>query len=68
MAGKKQKKHLSKDHWLEQEGISWGHSDAEEDFSPHIPREEFDRRIRKAKELLAKHGIDAMVLFAEENK
>jgi len=68
MAKKKQKKHLSKDHWLEQEGITWEQSDSKEDFCPHIPKEEFDLRIAKAKDLLAKHGIDAMVLFAEEDK
>ena len=68
MTEKKEKTHLSKDHWIEQEGISWGEGVADEDFSPHIPKQEFDLRIAKAKQLLAKHGIDAMILFAEENK
>jgi len=64
----KDTEHLSKDHWIEQEGVVWKQSDTNEDFSPHIPKEEFDLRIAKAKTLLAKHGIDAMILFAEENK
>ncbi len=38
MARKKQKKHLSKDHWLEQEGITWEQSESTEDFSSHIPK------------------------------
>ena len=65
---KEEKTHLSKDHWIEQEGVTWEQSESTEDFSPHIPKGEFDLRIRKAKKLLAKHGIDALLLFAEENK
>ncbi len=65
---KQEKVHLSKDHWLEQEGIGWVSSESSEDFSPQIPEAEFNLRIARAKELLAKHGIDAMILFAEENK
>lgn len=63
-----EKVHLSKDHWLVQEGISWEEQVATEDFSPHIPEKEFKQRTEKAKKLLAKHGLDAMILFAEENK
>jgi Xaa-Pro aminopeptidase len=63
-----EKVHLSKDHWLVQEGISWEEQVATEDFSPHIPESEFNLRTDKAKKLLAKHGLDAMILFAEENK
>ena len=62
------KEHRSEDHWLEQEGARWKESEYEEDFAPHIPEEEFKLRTAKAKELLAKHGIDAMVLFADGNK
>ncbi len=65
---KKEKTHLSKDHWIEQEGVQWEQSESEEDFSPHIPQSDFNLRIEKAKQTMAKHGIDAMVLFAEENK
>jgi Xaa-Pro aminopeptidase len=64
----KDKTHLSKDHWIEQEGAAWAHSDDPEDFEPYIPKEEFEGRTRKAKELLARHGMDAMVLFAYSNK
>lgn len=62
------KGHLSKDHWITQEGIGWQGDVAKEDFCPHIPEEEFNLRIAKAKQTLAKHGMDAMILFAEENK
>jgi len=54
---KRGKTHLSNDHWIEQEGVTWEQSDSAEDFSPHIPKGEFDLRIRKAKKLLAKYGI-----------
>ena len=47
---------------------AWEKSVAEEDFSPYMPREEFEFRIQRAKALLAQHGIDAMVLFAYGNK
>jgi Xaa-Pro aminopeptidase len=62
------KGHLSKDHWITQEGIGWQGDVAAEDFCPHIPEEEFKLRIAKVKETMAKHGMDAMILFAEENK
>jgi hypothetical protein len=58
----------SRDHVLEQKGIQWKDSTAEEDFVPHIPREDFDGRIARARDLLAKHGIDAMALFSYDNK
>ncbi len=62
------KRSLSKDHAMEREGVAWEDSVAEEDFSPYMPREEFEFRIQRAKALLARHGIDAMVLFAYGNK
>jgi Xaa-Pro dipeptidase len=34
---------------------------------PHLPREEYEGRFRKAKELMSKYGIDALLLFAPEN-
>ena len=34
---------------------------------PRFPRAEFDQRIAKAKELMGKYGIDALLLFAPEN-
>jgi len=34
---------------------------------PNIPRDEYDGRIRKARELMAKHKIDALLLFAPED-
>lgn len=64
----KAKEHLSKDHWITQEGIGWQADVADEDFCPHIPEEEFNQRIAGAKQTLARHGMDAMILFAEENK
>jgi hypothetical protein len=45
-------KDRSKDHQLLQEGMSWKDSMEEEDFNPHIPREEFDLRIANAKKYL----------------
>lgn len=62
------KRSLSKDHAMEREGVAWEDSVAEEDFSPYMPREEFEFRVQRAKALLARHGIDAMVLFAYGNK
>lgn len=56
------------DHNYQQKGASWVESSAQEDFYPHIPKNEFDERIAKAKQLLAKHGIDAMILFSVDNK
>lgn len=56
----------STDYAVEKAGISW--ENAADEFQPHIPKEEFDGRIAKAKQLLAKHGIDAMVLFSYDNK
>lgn len=64
----KDKLHLSKDHWIDQAGVEWAQSTSTEDFSPHIPKAEFDLRTAKTKQILAKHGIDAMILFSEENK
>jgi Xaa-Pro dipeptidase len=62
------KKDSSKEHQLLQEGMSWKDSMDEEDFNPHIPREEFDLRIANAKRSLEKHGVDCMVLFSYDNK
>ena len=62
------KRSLSEDHAMEREGVAWEDSVAEEDFSPYMPREEFEFRIQRAKSLLAQRGIDAMVLFAYGNK
>jgi Xaa-Pro aminopeptidase len=45
-----------------------GHSKLAEDFSPHIPREEFDVRIIKARLLLEKYKTDAIILFSYDNK
>ncbi|MFH2066126.1 MAG: Xaa-Pro peptidase family protein [Pseudomonadota bacterium] len=56
------------DNRIVQEGVAQVQSDAADDFCPHLPKAEFDLRISKAKELLVKHGLDAIVLFAEENK
>ncbi len=39
-----------------------------EDFSPHIPRVEFDARILRARQLLEKYETDAMILFSYDNK
>jgi Xaa-Pro aminopeptidase len=50
------------------DGISWKHSVSPEDFSPHIPQEEYERRITKTKKLLAAHKTDAMILFSFDNK
>jgi Xaa-Pro aminopeptidase len=33
----------------------------------HLPREEYEGRLKKTKELMTKHGIDALVLFSPEN-
>ena len=63
----KDEKHRSQDHWLEQEGTWWKESGHKEDFSPYIPESKFNLRTVRAKELLAKHGIDAIVLFADGN-
>lgn len=57
-----------KEHKIQQEGVSWTQSECDEDFYPHIPKEEFDLRIARAKQIMARHGLDAMILFAEENK
>ena len=64
----KKTKALSKDHQMEREGVTWSDSAATEDFSPHLPKEEFDRRTAAAKRMLAKHGLDAMILFSYDNK
>jgi Xaa-Pro aminopeptidase len=45
-----------------------GHSNIGDDFSPHIPRVEFDARIVKARQLLEKYRTDAMILFSYDNK
>lgn len=66
MSEKKQT--LSTDHQIEREGVVWTDSAESEDFVPHIPREEFDLRIETAKRTMARHGIDAMVLFSYDNK
>jgi len=55
-------------HELQQKGVKWANSEATDDFCPHIPKYEFDNRIAKAKQLLSKHGLDAMVLFSYDNK
>ena len=55
-------------HQMEQEGVSWEESVDPEDFSPYIPESEFQERTRRARELMQKHGMDAMVLFAYGNK
>ena len=34
---------------------------------PHLPQEEYETRLKKAKELMTSHGIDALVLFSPEN-
>jgi len=59
---------ISEDHSMVQEGVAWKDSVAAEDFYPHIPKEEFEYRIANAKKMLAKHGIDAMILFSYDNK
>ena len=58
----------SRDHQLLQKGMTWQDSMDEEDFIPHIPKNEFDLRIATAKKSLEKHGVDAMVLFSYDNK
>ena len=64
----KKKTGSSSDHVMEQKGVVWEDSKSTEDFCPYIPKEEFDLRTRKARELLQKHGLDAMILFAYGNK
>ncbi|MFH2066130.1 MAG: aminopeptidase P family N-terminal domain-containing protein [Pseudomonadota bacterium] len=64
----KNKAHLSNDHRIQREAVNRMQSESTDDFSPRLPKEEFDLRISKAKELLVNHRMDAMVLFAEENK
>ena len=44
----------SSDHWLEQEGITWEPAVAGDDFYPHLPEEEFNLRIGRARELLGR--------------
>lgn len=51
---------------LEKQGMQW--ANVGDEFVPHLPKEEFDGRITRAKQLLAQHGIDAMILFAYDNK
>ena len=34
---------------------------------PHFPYEEYERRLTKAKELMGRYGIDALLLFAPED-
>jgi len=46
LMAKRGKTHLSKDHWIEQEGVTWEQSDSAEDSVPH-PQGEFDLRIRR---------------------
>lgn len=58
----------TQDRWMQQEGVDWQESALEEDFNPTIPREEFELRSLRAKEIMARHGLDAMVLFAYGNK
>jgi Xaa-Pro aminopeptidase len=60
--------HVPRDNGTTQNGSGWKEGVVTDDFSPHIPEYEFNLRIAKAKKLLAKHGLDAMILFAEENK
>jgi Xaa-Pro aminopeptidase len=57
-----------KDNSAMKSNASWKSSNYHEDFCPHIPKEEFDGRIKKLKNLLEKHGIDALVLFSYDNK
>jgi len=56
------------EHWMEKQGVAWQDTAQDADFQPYLPREEFDARIAKAKRLLARHGLDAMILFAYGNK
>ena len=62
------KEPLSRDHVMEREGVAWESSVAAEDVFPYMPKEEYELRIQKAKTLLARHGIDAMAVFAYGNK
>ena len=54
----------STEHWMEKAGVAWPETSQDDDFQPYLPRTEYDARIATAKRLLAKHGLDAMVLFA----
>jgi Xaa-Pro aminopeptidase len=63
-----QKPSSSSDHWMEQKGVAWEDSMKKEDFCPYIPKDEFELRSQRAKELMVKHGLDAVILFAYGNK
>jgi Xaa-Pro dipeptidase len=54
------------DYSIEKKGAAWEKS--RDEFDPIIPGEEFEVRIAKARELLVKHEIDAMLLFSYDNK
>lgn len=56
------------DHTMQHEGVRWEDTTAQDDFAPYMPESEYQNRIAKARQLLVKHEMDAMLLFAYGNK
>lgn len=56
------------DHTMQHDGVRWEEATDAADFSPYMPENEYQARIGRARDLLVRHGIDAMVLFAYGNK